>query len=144
MKTYAGCWAAGVGPDRGSMAPEEAPPGLRDREGAPWAPPLKEVNSWLLLRCMGRTGLSIMLSCREGMRLQHVPHTWLSITTSAYCKCWHVQVPVTATGIGRKHDRVCSSCMKQSCLSMQVETDRVLLSACPLFWLPRAANNTMV
>ena len=56
------------------MAPEEAPPGLRERDGGPCAPPpgLKDwVNSWLLLRVMGRTGLSIMLSCLDGMRLNN-------------------------------------------------------------------------
>ena len=64
----------GMEADLGSMAPEAAPPGLREREGAPWAPPpgLKDWVrwSWLLLRCMGRTGLSIMLSCLEGILLQ--------------------------------------------------------------------------
>ena len=30
--THVGCWVAA---DRGSMAPEDAPPGLRDREVAP-------------------------------------------------------------------------------------------------------------
>lgn len=65
----------GLEPDLGSIAPEAAPPGLREREGAAWAPPpgLKDWVrwSWLLLRCMGRTGLSIMLSCRDGIRLHH-------------------------------------------------------------------------
>ena len=67
-KAYLGCWAAD---DLGSIAPVAAPPGLRDREGAPCAPPpgLKEVNSWLLLRCIGRTGPSIMLSCLDGILL---------------------------------------------------------------------------
>lgn len=56
------------------MAPEEAPPGLR--LGAAPPPGLKEVNSWLLLRCMGLTGLSIMLSCLEGIRLHCItPHS---------------------------------------------------------------------
>ena len=67
----------GLGPDLGSMAPDAAPPGLREREGGPWAPPpgLKDWVrwSWLLLRCIGRTGLSIMLSCLEGILLQP-PH----------------------------------------------------------------------
>lgn len=65
----------GWGADLGSMAPEAAPPGLREREGGPWAPPpgLKDcVNSWLELRCMGLTGLSIMLSCLEGIRLHSI------------------------------------------------------------------------
>lgn len=56
------------------MAPPEGappPPGLREGGAAP-PPGRKLVNSWLLLRCMGRTGLSIMLSCLEGMRLQHM------------------------------------------------------------------------
>ena len=58
--------------DLGSIAPEEAPPGLRLPGPGP-PPGRKEVNSWLLLRCMGRTGLSIMLSCLDGIRL-HQEH----------------------------------------------------------------------
>ena len=77
-------------PDLGSMAPDAAPPGLREREGAPWAPPpgLKDWVrwSWLLLRCMGRTGLSIMLSCLEGILL-HSPHM---LCTSAIGVCTEV------------------------------------------------------
>lgn len=73
--------------DLGCMAPEAAPPGLR--LGAAPPPGLKEVNSWLLLRCMGLTGLSIMLSCLEGMRLhnraqplatKHVTHVFAFAT----------------------------------------------------------------
>lgn len=66
----AGWPGGGIEVDLGCMAPGAAPPGLREPGPAP-PPGLKEVNSWLLLRCMGRTGLSIMLSCRDGMRLQH-------------------------------------------------------------------------
>jgi len=32
------------------------------------------VNSWLLLRCIGRTGPSIMLSCLDGILLHITQH----------------------------------------------------------------------
>lgn len=81
-ETYVGL---GMEPDLGSMAPEAAPPGLREMEGAPWAPPpgLKDWVrwSWLLLRCMGRTGLSIMLSCLDAVCCTRLHHTQALLTT---------------------------------------------------------------
>ncbi len=73
----------GKEPDVGGMALAAAPSGLREREGVPWAPPpgLKELDwvrwSCLLLRCMGRTGLPVMLSFLEDLLLHHTckPHS---------------------------------------------------------------------
>ena len=74
----------GDGADLGSMALQAAPSGLRVVQRAGWAPPPR-LKSCLLLRCMGRTGLSIMLPCRGCMCLHHThAHAHLTTWTAMY------------------------------------------------------------